>query len=311
MLTAQKIQKYIDNDVISDDYTTIGWNISPVTLVEDLNYTINGVYDIPEDESILKRFLTFLKISGDDSIKSIINENFSAITFQIRTKTNNNSEMNLMTEQELAKLEVKLKNDLGKICEEDGNITVEVWGEIMLLSKISKYLINDQIKNIISTVVFVFIAALILFRSPYFSFFCLIPLSFGVITNFTIMSVFKIPLDAATIMIAAIAIGVGIDDSIHFILNYKALLKKGLMTKEAISKTLEITSRPILFTSIALTLGFIVFFLSSFKPIFYFGLLIAISMVTCTFSTMFVLPSFLIITDKLRLKYKKRNTNQE
>lgn len=307
LLSAKKISDYFESNPTVDGFNTIGWKISLVTLIEDLNETLTGKKDIPEDEAIIKRFLTYLKISGDDGVKSIVNDNFSAITFQIRVKTNNAKEQNLMTEQELAKLDVKITKELNAIAEEDGTFTVEPWGEVLLLSRISKYLVNDQVSNIISTVIFIFLSVLILFRSPYFSFFSLIPLSFGVVMNFLIMSIFKIPLDAATIMIAAIAIGVGIDNAIHFLLNYRNILRSGdVATKDAIIKTLELTSRPILFTSIALILGFVVFFLSSFKPIIYFGTLIALSMLTCTFGSLFILPSALLVTDKLRMKYRKK-----
>jgi len=131
--------------------------------------------------------------------------------------------------------------------------------------------------------------------------------------NFLIMSIFNIPLDAATIMIAAIAIGVGVDNAIHFLLNYRKILKNDgdIATKDAIILTLERTSRPILFTAMALILGFVVFFLSSFKPIIYFGVLIALSMLTCTFGSLFILPSALLVTDKLRMKYRKKKNKTE
>jgi len=306
LLAAKKIQDYFDKNVIIDGEKTIGWFISPVSLVEDLNYSMTGEYNIPEDEKIITRFLSLLKASNDEGIRAIMNNNFSAITFQVRTKTDNEKENFVMTEQTLFKLEKKIEKDLKQIAKEDGRFTVELWGELLLMSRISKYLIKDQITNIITTVIFVFLAAVFLFRSIYFSIFSLIPLSFGVIINFSIMSIFKISLDAATVMIAAIAIGVGIDDAIHFLLNYKSKLKKDFLVKDAILETLNLTSRPILFTSIALIFGFIVFLLSSFRPVVYFGLLIAIAMLTCTFTTLFILPSFLIITDKLRLKYKTK-----
>ena len=123
--------------------------------------------------------------------------------------------------------------------------------------------------------------------------------------NFAIMSIFRIPLDVSTVMISAVAIGVGIDDSIHFMLNYRHRLRDGIPVKDAVIQTLHKTSRPITFTSIALILGFAVFFMSSFKPIIYFGVLIAISMVTCTVATLFILPSMLIVMDRFRFKYRQ------
>ena len=302
---AKKFQDYIDNNVEIGGYTMIGWNISPVKLVEDLNHVMTGEYGLPKDDAVIRRFLTYLKASGEDGIKGMINKNFSAITFTVRTKTNNPKEKNLMTEQELSQLYKKMTKDLDAIAKETGLVTAEAWGEILVMSNISHYMIKDQIMNICSTLVLVFLTTLLVFRSIYFSIMSLIPLSFGVMLNFAIMSIFRIPLDVSTVMISAVAIGVGIDDSIHFMLNYRHRLRDGIPVKDAVIQTLHKTSRPITFTSIALILGFAVFFMSSFKPIIYFGVLIAISMVTCTVATLFILPSMLIVMDRFRFKYRQ------
>ena len=124
--------------------------------------------------------------------------------------------------------------------------------------------------------------------------------------NFTIMSMLKIPLDIATVMIAAISIGIGIDNSIHFILNYRKKLTENVSPKEAVLYTLSYTARPMLFTSLALILGFTVFIFSSFRPVSFFGILIAISMFNCIFATLFILPSFFLITDKIRLIFHRK-----
>jgi len=129
-------------------------------------------------------------------------------------------------------------------------------------------------------------------------------MSFGVIMNFTIMSIFGIPLDAATVMIAAICIGIGIDDSIHFILHFKKTYEQNGDIQKAILHTMEVTSRPILFTSLTLIGGFLVFLFSAFQPMMYFGILLSVSMFNCVFATLFILPAVFLIFDRFRLKNK-------
>lgn len=310
ILIAKKIQDYIDKNVYFNGYSMIGWNISPVTLVEDLNYALQGSYEIPENEKDIMKFLTFLKISNDPGINAIINSDFSAITFQVRCLTNNEEESQMMTEQELLGLLNILKTDLPKIIKND-NVNVEIWGELILLSKISKYLIGDQLLNVIGTLGLIFIIVLIQFRSPYYAFSSIIALAFSLCMNFSIMSILKIPLDAGTVMISAIAIGVGVDSSVHFLVEFRKKLNKGLDTKQAISKTFDQTSRTILFTMLALIAGFSVFLISSFNPIIYFGGLIALAMITCSFGNMFILPAFLLTTEKLRLLIHKDKRNKK
>jgi len=309
LLTAKKIHDYLSNGVNINGYNMIGWFVSPINLVEDLNFEMNGIRGIPEDEQIIKRFFSYLVMASNaDWLKSIMNNNLSAITFQVRPKTSNQKNNYLMTEQELSDLTKKLLVDLEKIANEDGKITVALWGEILLLSKISKFLISDQIWSLTSSILIVFLICLIYFRSFYYGLISLIPLTFGVITSFTVMSIFNIPLDIATVMIAAIAIGMGVDNSILFLINYRKYLKEGKPKHDAIFNTINFTSRSILFTSLALILGFAVFLLSSFRPIVYFGMLISISMLACVFATLFILPSFLLVTDKLRTSKENKKS---
>ncbi|MBN2544471.1 MAG: MMPL family transporter [Spirochaetes bacterium] len=308
LLSAKKIHDYLTKGVIIDGYNMIGWFISPVTLVEDLNFKMNGKQELPEDEQIIKRFFNYLMMASNVPwIKSIMNNDLSAITFQVRPKTTNEKNNYLMTEQELAKLTKKLMSDLEKIANEDGRITITLWGEILLLSKISKFLISDQIWSLTISIIIVFLICLIYFRSFYLGFIALIPLTFGVVTSFTVMSLFKIPLDIATVMIAAISIGMGVDNSILFLINFKKNLGFGQSYKDAVFNTINFTSRPILFTSLALIMGFAVFLLSSFRPIVYFGMLIAISMFSCVFATLFILPSFLLVAERIKTFFIKKS----
>jgi predicted RND superfamily exporter protein len=298
--SALKVQDYIDENIIFDGKKQLGWNLSPVTLLQDLNKAMTGELGIPEDEKTIRRFYTYMQISKDSGIQSLMNRNMSAITYQIRVHTQTDDPSYLATEKDVINTYNILKQDLNEIAEEDGTFNVEVWGELLIITSISKYLVNDQITSLTITCILVFLITLLLFKSPFYAIFSLVPLGFGVLLNFTIMSMFNIPLDSATVMIAAISIGIGIDNAIHFILNYKKGINKTNDPKQAVLDTLSYTSRPILFTSLALTGGFLVFLFSSFRPIVFFGLLVAVSIFACTFATLFILPSLLVIADPLR-----------
>ncbi len=306
LLAAKKVQDYIDRNVVIDGYTMLGWNLSPVTLAEDLNETMYGTLDIPESDRILNTFFTFLLASKDDGVKGIMNNDFTAINFQVRTVSDNKKMNYMISEQELLELTRIMYNDLSKIAAEDGRFTVEVWGELLLLASISRYLVSDQIINIISSVILVVLVVLILFRSLFYSLIAIIPLIYGVLMNFSIMSIFGISLDPGTVMIGAIAVGTGIDGSLHFLLNYRRILKTGIPVREAVDQTLAFASRPMVFTAVSLICGFMVFVLSSFKPILFFGLLISISMFNCVFAALFILPSAILVSDKVSSIFKKK-----
>ena len=106
------------------------------------------------------------------------------------------------------------------------------------------------------------------------------------------MSYFRIPLDFITAMIASIAVGLGVDNSIHYLIRF-ARTRHTLPLAERIRGALINSGIPIFFTSFTLIAGFCVLLFSSFKPILYFGLLISVTMIGCFIGVIFVLPASL------------------
>ena len=114
------------------------------------------------------------------------------------------------------------------------------------------------------------------------------------------MALFKIPLDMTTIMVSCISIGVGVDDSIHFLLQYqKQLLLTPLDSGAAILETLKHTGRPIVITTLSIVAGLLFLSLAQFQPIRYFGLLIVFTLATACFATLIILPPLLKSTHRV------------
>ena len=121
-------------------------------------------------------------------------------------------------------------------------------------------------------------------------------MSVAVIINFGIMGWFNINLDMVTSIIAAITIGIGVDDTIHFLNTYRYYREKGYGIDETIEKTLRVSGKAIIYTSLALIFGFSVLTISSFKPVILFGILMAITMIATTIGALLVLPSVIRLT---------------
>ena len=80
-----------------------------------------------------------------------------------------------------------------------------------------------------------------------------------------------IPLDMAKAILSSIAIGIGVDDTMHFMNTLRKQLQSGVSLREAIRMTHRLSGVVIVYTSIALIFGFAVLMFSSFTPIFHFG----------------------------------------
>lgn len=184
-----------------------------------------------------------------------------------------------------AKIDAHLKKNL------PAPYTYRITGEPAVMVRMAEYQISGQMSSLALSLVVVFLIVVGLFKSWRAGFVSLIPMTTAVILNFGIMGWFGIALDAATSIIAAVTIGIGIDDTIHFLNTYRHFRKKGLSVDDTIRRSLGIAGTAIIYTSIALIFGFSVLTVSNFKPLIYTGLLIANTMVATTIGALLLLPS--------------------
>ncbi|MCW8966591.1 MAG: MMPL family transporter, partial [Candidatus Pacearchaeota archaeon] len=181
---------------------------------------------------------------------------------------------------------------------------------------IQNYIVHGQIISIIFSLIVIAIITSILFKSVKTGFIAIIPLGVAVIMNFGVMGILGIKLDIATSLIASFAIGIGIDDTIHFLLNLRKQIKHHKVKPGAspeiytrvVYDALHHTSKAIIFTSLALIFGFMVMGFSSFLPIKYFAILIALTMVNATWATLMFLPAVILIFPGLVFSGKKKIT---
>jgi hypothetical protein len=133
------------------------------------------------------------------------------------------------------------------------------------------------------------------FRSLIAGLFGIVPMSFAIIINFAVMGFFGIKLDISTAMVASVAIGIGIDYTIHFMSNYHYERQRSDDIDQVTLNTLRTTGKAIIFNAFAVAAGFSVLIFSNFNPLMYTGMLIALTMFTSSLAAMTLLPVLLNI----------------
>ncbi len=169
----------------------------------------------------------------------------------------------------------------------------KVNGLLVLYNNMLKSLFSSQIKSLGFVILAIFIMFLILFRSLKLSIIGIIPNIFASTFILGLIGLLKIPLDIMTITIAAISIGIAVDNTIHYIYRYKENLKLGKNQSEMIEKTHLTVGNAVLITSIAITAGFLTLCLSNFVPTVYFGLFTSLAMIFAMIGVLITLPSIL------------------
>lgn len=193
----------------------------------------------------------------------------------------------------------KLKTDLQNLTKNDG-VDVEISGVMVLYNNMLQSLMHSQLGTLGFTLLVLFVIFVPLFRSLKYAIIALlinlIPLCFG----FGIMGFLGIPLDIMSITIAAISIGIGVDDVIHYIFRYKKELVFHKNAQIAVLKSHKSIGYAMYYTSFAIILGFCVMTISNFWPTIYFGLLIDLIMALLLLGALVILPALILSTKGLK-----------
>ncbi len=176
---------------------------------------------------------------------------------------------------------------------------VQITGMFILFGQSIRTLFDSQLRTIVFVVVATLLMFIVLLRSvPY--------ATIGVATNclaattvLAYMGFTTIPLDMMTITIAAISIGIGVDDAIHYLHRYQEERRLGRTALQAVLACHRSIGRAIYFTSVTVIVGFSVLAVSNFIPTIYFGVLTAVAMATALVANLLLLPSLLVLWERL------------
>ncbi len=186
----------------------------------------------------------------------------------------------------------KIREDLNKGFVKNGE-KVRITGISVLYNNVLQSLFRSQILTLGTVFICILIMLTVLFRSLKLAIIGTLPNIFTALFILGLMGVFGIPLDIMTITIAAITIGIGVDYAIHYIHRYKKEYAISSDSYQAIYKSQTTVGKALYFTSVTITLGFIVLVLSNFVPSIYFGLLTSIAMLVSLFATFSIIPLLL------------------
>ncbi len=280
--------------------------ISFVDYLKLVNYASShykeASYSLPgEDFEVRMLMNDFKSMLGEDLFQRFMGNDLSKLNILLRTHISSSTDF-LETQK---RIEAYLHDHLPK------QFSSRATGIGIVISNTSRFLTNGQIKSLFLTLILIFIIMMILFLSYKVGFVAMLPNLFPIIINFGMMGWLKIPLSMVTSLVASIAIGLAVDDTIHYLVNYNKYFKIDLKKREALRRTIQHIGSPIIFTSLTISLGFSVLLFSSFKPTAIFGLMMIVTMLSALVGDLILLPSLMLhvelvtIWDLLRIKLGK------
>ncbi len=181
---------------------------------------------------------------------------------------------------------------------DDEKIETAITGSTLLFVKGNKFLIENLRFSLLLAFAIIAVIMAILFANIRMIIISLIPNFIPLIMTAGIMGFFGIPLKPSTALIFSIAFGISVDDSIHFLAKYRQeLFAKNFFVPVAISNSIRETGSSMLYTSIILFFGFVIFVFSDFGGTVALGLLTSLTLFFAMITNLTLLPALLMVFD--------------
>jgi predicted RND superfamily exporter protein len=255
----------------------------------EMNGGRSDYYIIPENPDTLAEYLFLLH---REDIRQYVTADYSELNIFVRHHIYSSRLFNEAVE----KLEITAAQELPFPFE------VKFTGEQLLVDKAVDTLVQGQIYGVVILLLVIFTLFSLLFKQIKMGIIAMVTNSIPVLIIFGIMTLWDIPLNTGTCMVAVIALGLGADDTIHLFIRYYKDRKRLIDKKAALKATIQSEFRPISCTSVALALGFSALCFSEFVPIIQLGFLCASVMTLAFISDMIISPALLMLFDTGRSK---------
>jgi len=280
-----KIESYMD------EYTHVGKVISLATIVKETNRALHEnkeeYYTIPTDANLVSQELLLFENSGSDDLEDVVDSQFSKARITIKIPWTDSVYAVGIRDYVESEAKLAFKED-----------KVELTGMMPLLINTFSNAIFSSIESYFMAAIAISFMMMLILGSVRIGLLSMIPNIAPIIMGLLLMATAKIPLDMFTLLIGSIAIGLVVDDTIHFMHNFKRYYLESGESSQAIEQTFLTTGKAMLITSVVLSLGFFAYLAANMISVQNFGLLTASVIIFALLSDLILAPALMIVAAK-------------
>ncbi len=270
---------------------------SLVNIVKDSYRVLNegrpDWYRLPEDPAVLSNTLFLFNNADPGERRRVVTDDYAMGRIAVSLRNAGSQEYRALIDETEQWAHQRFAPLLGKY----PDLTIGGTGTLALTMVLTDYISWSQIKSFGLALAVISALLLITFGSLKAGLVALFPNLFPILTIFGLMGWLEMPLDADTLLIAPITIGIAVDDTIHFLTHYRAEIQVRNDPREAIRHAFRETGQAISFTSIILSLGFLIFVFSTHQGLSNFGVMSAVAFVAALLADLLLLPSLCLLVN--------------
>lgn len=296
-LTEEAFATYLAKALAMSDRRDLGAADLAANLKKAMNYKGAAYYEVPVDparyglldaeglKGLVSNYLVLL--SGDISAFADDPLEPSSIVMKIQLRTLGQRD----TDAALEKMRAYVEDNFPK------NVSVTIGGTALVERSLNNLVVQSQLVSLAVSLALVFVILSVYYRSLVAGLIGLAPLSISILVNFAVMGWTGIKLNIGTAMVASIAVGVGIDYTIHYMAAYHNEFLATGGKGDFLRRTFKDSGKVILMNAASVGLGFAVLALSQFNILADLGKLILLTMATSSITSLTLLPVLLAYFD--------------
>ncbi len=247
---------------------------------QEMRGSDKAAFRVPEQRDLVDQYV--MLFSRQD-LDRYVTSDFSRANIIVRHNLSDSHELNGY----LAQLDAKLPQILGP------GISYSLTGENLMINRAAEGLFSGQVESLALVGAVIFVMMSILYTSPFAGLMFLIPNLVPLVMNFGVMALLDIPLNPGTASVAAIALGIAVDDTIHLFARYRAEVRRTGHAEEAVRATVRGEAVAVMTTSVSLMAMYAILLVSNFAIVVQFGLLAGLTMLYALLSDLFLTPLIL------------------
>jgi predicted RND superfamily exporter protein len=279
-------------NTIQEKDVFVGKTITVVDVLKETNKALNAnnqeFYKIPENKDLIAQELFLFSNSGTDDLEDFVDSQFSKARITVKVPYVDAIKYN--------KFLTEIKTNLNKEFGIDNDVSFTGIG--VLLASIMEKSIHSSAISYVLAFGLIAIMMIILIGNIKVGLISMIPNILPMLTLVAIMVAFDIPFDMFSMLVGAIALGLAVDDTVHFMHNFNRYRLDGKSVNEATRLTLIGTGRAIIVTSVVLSLGFLVLLSASMTNMFNFGVLTASAIFVALVADFLLVPAIMKLLEK-------------
>lgn len=267
---------------------------SIVEIVKESHQALNGDdpahYALPQDASLVAQELLLFENGGQDDLEKVVDSFYTRTHLTLKTTWRDGVQLAQFIRDSQADFAAKLA----------GLADLEITGMSAVVSRTVDATTESMLRSYALALVLITPLLMVLIGSLRAGLVSMVPNLVPIVMTLGLMAVLDIPIDMFTLLAGCIAIGLAVDDTIHFIAGFRRYLAQGHDAVRAVELTMQSTGRALLFTSIVLTSGFIVLTLSSLLNLRQVGILTSFAIASAFLLDVTVTPALLVLTHRGR-----------